>query len=288
MQTLESQLDGVRRLIRECLYATSLGPVIPDLGKLVGSGKMLRSRLAMLIGTAAGTDHDVLEHAAASIELIHGASLLHDDVIDGASLRRGEPSFWTERGTSGAILLGDLFYCRAIGLSGNVAGGALMPVLVEKAGEMCDAESEQELLLRGKEATWEQCVSIARRKTGSLFAFVGYAAGGKDETLCRALEEAAYAVGTAYQIADDLLDVSGNDEMAGKTLGTDREREKVTAASVSPEGSAEEVIDEMLALSVGLLKPWSPVEDAWNSFLSTEIRPAVAKFTGALDVSSVA
>lgn len=281
MQTLESQLDGVRRLIQECLHTTSLGPLLPDIVKLVGSGKMLRARLAIQLGDANGTDPDTILHAGAAIEMIHGASLLHDDVIDGASLRRSDSTFWIERGTSAAILLGDLFYCRAIGLIGNVCNGALTPVLVSKAGEMCDAEAEQELLLRGAEATWEKSVSIARRKTGSLFAFVGRAAGGNDPTLSAALEEASYKIGTAYQIADDLLDAWGDEETAGKTLGTDHGRQKMTAASELPPDSPDPrlFIDELVNSAESMIEPWPELQIAWNAYFENEIQPAIDRFT---------
>jgi len=145
---MQEGLKEVREAIVASLRQTSLGPMLDELRELVASGKMLRARLALYIGQKAGAPHAVVTHAAAAIEMIHAASLLHDDVIDGAILRRGASAFWAQRGASGAILLGDLLYCRAIMLIEAVAGGILTPVLVQKVAEMCDAEAQQELLLR--------------------------------------------------------------------------------------------------------------------------------------------
>jgi octaprenyl-diphosphate synthase len=280
-RAMQTGLDEVRELIASALRRSTLGPLLPEIATLVASGKMLRSRMALRLGPAAGASHPTVLHAAAAIEMIHGASLLHDDVIDGASLRRGNATFWVESGTSGAILLGDLLYCRGIALSGQVEEGRLMGILVDRAAEMCDAESEQELLLRGAAPSWEKCVSIARRKTGALFAFVGRAVGGRDPALADALEAAAYDIGTAYQIADDLLDASGNEALSGKTLGTDRARHKLTAATCVVEGAPEPrgFIRSLCDGASARLQPWPAARTAWDALVAEEFAPSIDAFT---------
>jgi hypothetical protein len=143
----------------------------------------------------------------------------------------------------------------------------------EKVAEMCRAEVEQELLLRGMRLTAEKCLAIARNKTGSLFAF---AAGicADDGRQLRAFEEAGYAVGTAYQLADDLIDETGNESGAGKTLGTDRLRNKFTLAHDSrqdPEELIVRYVNELCVRAAGLLAPWPRAADALRSFIAEEM-----------------
>jgi geranylgeranyl pyrophosphate synthase len=211
--------------------------------------------------------------------MIHAASLLHDDVIDGGIVRRSMPTFWKERGVSAAILVGDLMLFKALDLLGNVDNGRLVHLLVKMTGEVCDAESEQELFLRDKIPTWENCVAIARRKTGALFAFAACAAGGHDEELSSVLQEAGYAIGTAYQLADDILDVVGSESEAGKTLGTDSARHKTTAASAAAVTGVDPVTYvELLAQEAeDALGQWPRIHRAWRQFADEDLRPAIGK-----------
>jgi geranylgeranyl pyrophosphate synthase len=211
--------------------------------------------------------------------MIHAASLLHDDVIDGGFVRRNLPTFWRERGVPAAILVGDLMLFKALDLLGNVDDGRLVRALVRMTGEVCDAESEQELFLRNKTPTWENCVAIARRKTGALFAFAAYAAGGHDAALCATLQEAGYALGTAYQLADDILDVVGTEEDAGKTLGTDEARHKTTAASAVAVTGVDPVtyIERLVQEAEDAIEPWPRLHRAWRQFVDDDLRPVVDK-----------
>ena len=229
---LQSFLRHVQSLMAGCVADTSLGFLATDCKNVFSGGKMLRSRLAWRLRQAADNSIETLAHAAAAVELIHSASILHDDVIDGGVIRRGLPTFWKERGVAGAILLGDLLLFKGIDLICRVEGGRLTHDLVKLTGEVCEAESEQELLLAGHPSRLETCIRIARRKTGALFAFVALAAGGRDPSLQAKLKECGYQLGTAYQLADDLLDATGDEVAAGKTLRSDLRRDIVSAAAV--------------------------------------------------------
>ncbi len=277
--TIEAGLRDVRQLIARGLERTVLNRVTSDTAGLVASGKMLRSRLIFHVGPAAHIPHTTLVHAAAAVELVHGASLLHDDVIDGGYLRRGAPTFWVERGISAAILVGDMLLFKAVELMCEVEGGRLTPLLVKLTGEVCDAESEQELLLRGERPTWENCVRIARRKTGALFAFAAGACGGIDPVLISTLIECGYAVGTAYQLADDILDANGSEEESGKSLGSDEARGKTAVGALDPREQAEAVasIESLCRQSEDSLSPWPAVQQAWRAFMDADMRPALRK-----------
>ena len=276
---LEQHLDEVRKLMAGCLAETPLHSALSDCKNLFGTGKMLRSRLILRVGPAAGADYSSLLRASAAVELIHAASLLHDDVIDGGFLRRGAPSFWVDKGIPAAILLGDLLLFKALELVTPVENGRLLPVIIRLTGEVCEAESEQELVTRGKMADWNDSVSIARRKTGALFAFAAYAAGGEDAARSEALQEAGYLVGTAYQLADDILDANGDTAAAGKTLGRDEARDKTTAARVNPPDNIDpaRTINDLLAAARALLDPWPTVRAAWDTYLSRDMRPALSQ-----------
>ena len=218
-----------------------------------------------------------MTHASAAVELIHAASLLHDDVIDGGLIRRGLPTFWTEKGIPGAILVGDLMLFKALDLVLQVDNGQLLAAIIKLTGEVCDAESEQELLLRGRTPTWENCVAISRRKTGALFAFSAYACGGQDLALAATLRESGYAVGSAYQLADDILDVNGSEAEAGKTLGTDEARLKTTAVSASAITGVDPIgyIESLCTEAELALEPWPRIRAAWNVFMDEDMRPAL-------------
>jgi len=274
-------LAEVGAAMSRVLTATSLGPLVPELLPFLTGGKLLRARLLFSVGPAAGVARPTLVQAAAAIEMVHTASLLHDDVIDGAALRRGAPTFWRERGVGGAILLGDLLVCRSVQLLEAVEGGRLGPVLVRLAGRMCEAEAEQTLLRSGVPVDWESCVRLARDKTGSLFAFAAHVCGGRDQALCAALEEAGLAIGTVYQLADDLLDFSGEPAAAGKSLGLDRPLGRPTTVAAGRElpGGPHAEMARLCAAAERRLAEWPAVRQAWTGYVDEVLQPVLAACT---------
>ena len=279
---LEPHLDEVRKLMAGCLAETPLHSALAECKNLFGTGKMLRSHLTLRVGLATGVAFSTLLRAAAAVELIHAASLLHDDVIDGGFLRRGAPAFWVNRGIPAAILLGDLLLFKALELVTPVENGRLLPVIIRLTGEVCEAESEQELVTRGRLADWETCVNVARRKTGALFAFAALACGGDDPILGEILREAGYAIGTAYQLADDILDANGSAESAGKTLGRDEAREKTTAARVQNHHNRApaQFIERLCDQAVDSLAPWPAVQKAWVVYYTRDMKPVLDHHLG--------
>lgn len=276
-ERIDSLLQDVRTLMADALAETVLRQLASDCRTLVASGKMLRSRLILHVGHAAGVPQRTLIHACAAVEMIHAASLLHDDVIDGGYLRRGVPTFWVERGVPGAILVGDLMLFKALDIVSEVEDSRLTRKLIRMTGEVCDAESEQELLLRNTKPNWENCVKIARRKTGALFAFAAYASGGKDEAASTALSESGYMIGTAYQLADDILDAQGNSEQSGKSHGSDQARNKTTAVTASNGNLKDPVayVDKLCRQAEENLTPWPAIQEGWQHFITLDMQPAL-------------
>lgn len=277
MDSIETRLDLVRQRMADALDGTVLRRLEDSGGRLAGQGKMLRARLLLRLSLAGRIPDSVAVPAAAAVELVHAASLLHDDVIDGGLVRRQAPAFWKTHGIPGAVLLGDLMLMKALEVALGAADARLVGELVRFAGETCNAESEQELLLRGTPWNWEACLDVDRRKTGALFAFAAGTAGGDDAPLRLALQEAGYALGTAYQLADDLLDVAGDDRSAGKTLGRDRARRIHTAATAFP-GQPAELRDRARALraqAVDRLRNWPALRAALGEYCALDFDPAV-------------
>ena len=267
----------------DSLRNTNISKLLPSRNNIMGSGKMLRAQLALFLGPANGGDEKTTLHAAAAVEIIHGASLLHDDVIDGGLLRRGAPTFWKKHGTNGAILLGDLLVFKGLGLLVKVERTDLLQELINMSAHVCQSEVEQELLLRGTPGTWEECEQIARAKTGSLFAFAAVAAAKDEPGQVEALREAGFILGTAYQLVDDILDCSGNEAVSGKTLGKDQERGKTTAitATKNAPNNPIEHIDSLLAASSEQLSAWPDLQTAWNDFLEEVMKPILKKHLSA-------
>lgn len=280
---IDDQIKQVKAAMATCLENTKLAPVVTPKSSIMGRGKMLRARLALTMGQANGVDEQASIYAAAAVEVIHGASLLHDDVIDGGLLRRGAPTFWKKHGVNGAILLGDMLVFKALNLVVGTGRDDLLKELINMSEYVCRSEVEQELILRGSPGTWRECEQIARAKTGSLFAFAAVVGTDGSSKQTEALREAGFLLGTAYQLADDVLDASGNEELSGKTLGKDAERGKTTALNLSSDQSTDPIqrINALISSSSELLAAWPVLQQGWDAFLNVTMRPVLDKHLSA-------
>lgn len=278
---IDADLDQVRGCIRESLGSTSLRGFMPLFGSIVGGGKMLRSRLTLCIGASTGVPRALLIRVGAVVEMLHAASLLHDDIVDGGMRRRGEPALWVSEGARAAVLLGDLLMSVAAAEI-HEARPTHLPMLVATLREMCDAEAEQEFADPDADASWERCVSIARRKTGSLFGLAAACAGGSEPRQVEALRRAGYALGTAYQLADDLLDVCQDPTVTDKSLGSDAATGKLTAATALHAGGKGPMIEirDLLMESEDELACWPDVQQVWREYVSDVVAPLVSQYAG--------
>jgi heptaprenyl diphosphate synthase len=269
--------------------AHALGQAVP--ADLLAPGKMLRTRLAARLAGASSSPVPPAEMArlCAAIEIVHTASLCHDDVVDGAPLRRSRPSLWKAVGVSGALLVGDLLFCDAVELVAHTDGGTHLPAFLAKSAEVVRTEAEQELVLRNKAVDEPTCLRLARGKTGPLFAYVASLCGGADEALSRALEQAGYDVGTAYQMADDMLDVFGDESQAGKTLGTDRSRGKGTLPQQGDPGrrTARDYVRRLCAAALGRLGEHPALRESLTEYLREDFQPVLSQLSQELDLGDV-
>ncbi|MCU0726426.1 MAG: polyprenyl synthetase family protein, partial [Planctomycetes bacterium] len=168
---------------------------------------------------------------AAVVEMIHMATLVHDDVLDGADRRRGEPTVNAAAGNTVAVLLGDFVFATAFGLSASLDNRLASRYLSFIAGVVCQGEILQ-ILETGNLALEEQTyLDVIEKKTAFLFGAagrVGAEYAGATPEQADALGRYGLDLGTAFQIVDDCLDLDGDEATVGKTLGTDARQGKVT------------------------------------------------------------
>ncbi|MFT7465358.1 MAG: octaprenyl-diphosphate synthase [Pseudohongiellaceae bacterium] len=228
------------------------------------SGKRLRPALVHLCGqltaepsAVAGLMGD-LATIGAIMESLHMATLLHDDVLDEASVRRKVPTLNDMMGNQVPVLLGDLLYARAFDLSLTLPTIRAAKEISGMTQDLCRGEIEQSAFHFDGQPDEERYFRVIRGKTASMFrtsCLLGAIYGGGDESQAKALAEYGTGLGLAFQIIDDCLDVVGDEEAAGKSLGTDLETGKVTlpiirlAKGLDARGLAE--LSELINVSGG-------------------------------------
>ena len=204
--------------------------LVEDVGKhiLSAGGKRLRPLLMMEVCRMLGGDVEKVIPLAVGIEYIHMASLLHDDVVDGAHTRRGRPSANVLFGNQAVVLGGDYFYAKALWLYANY--GNLQAVEMVSRAVMHMSQSQLlELLSLGKLISEEEYFRIIDGKTGALFgASMGVGALMAESPLAEDFYQMGLKVGRAFQLIDDALDYSSSEERLGKPVGNDLREGKCT------------------------------------------------------------
>jgi len=214
-----------------------------------GRGKMIRPGLVLL--TAAATGGIKPEHItfAALLEMIHMASLIHDDVLDKAVTRRDLPTPNALWGNELAVLLGDTLLSQAIVMGTEIGGSRFCRKMALAMRDLCQGEVEQSSRLWDLEMTRADYYELIRKKTATLFAVAMAGAAylqGMDDEMTEHLNRMGMLLGTSYQIYDDCLDLTSTDEVAGKTLGTDSEKGKLTLpVFFLMESTSEDVAEEV-------------------------------------------
>jgi octaprenyl-diphosphate synthase len=195
------------------------------------SGKRIRPALAILVGGAAGGVTEGHLKIGVILELIHMATLVHDDIIDGATARRSMPTTNAKWGNALAVLLGDAIFSHALTLATDFNSIDICRKVGNAAREVCQGEILQTQRRFDLTLTKAEYFRVIEMKTGALFAAAtGLAASvsGMSEKDEETLASYGMKLGTAYQIYDDCLDLIGSEEVVGKTLGTDLAKGKLT------------------------------------------------------------
>jgi octaprenyl-diphosphate synthase len=194
-------------------------------------GKRLRPALALLSGGATGAINTEHIDLAVVVELIHAATLVHDDVLDGADTRRGQPTTNAKWGNSLSVLLGDALFAHALKLGSRFRSPEMMRRLAEAASEVCSGEIVQTQRRFDLKLSVPDYYRIIEMKTGALFAVateLGAFLNEASPAVITAMRVFGMRLGTAYQIYDDVVDLAGDEAKAGKTLGSDLRKGKLT------------------------------------------------------------
>ena len=198
----------------------------------VGSrGKRLRPLLALLSGGATGGVTAGHVDLAVIVELIHLATLVHDDIMDEAERRRSQPTVNARWGNSLSVLLGDCLFAQALNLSTNFDNAEISRAIARSAKDVCSGEIIQTQRRFDLHLAIDDYLRIIKMKTGSLFAVaaeLGATINGAEADVVQSMKAFGLKFGTAYQIYDDCLDIAGSENATGKTLGTDLRKGKMT------------------------------------------------------------
>lgn len=229
-------------------------------------GKRLRPLLALLAGGATGQINYNHVDLAVIVELIHIATLVHDDVMDEAERRRAQPTVNARWGNSLSVLLGDCLFAHALTLSTNFENADIGRAIARTAATVCSGEMIQTQRRFDLTLTVQDYLRIVEMKTGSLFSAAAELAAiisEADLNVIEASKNFGMQIGTVYQIYDDCLDLAGTESATGKTLGTDLRKGKFTlpvliflrsASEFERERCCRLVLEEQVEEMIELLK----------------------------------
>ena len=198
---------------------------------LEGGGKRLRPALVLLAGKVAGGWTESIRDLAVIVELVHVASLIHDDVLDRADLRRSRATCNAKWGTELSVLLGDALFAHGLQLATKLEDAEIARKIAEASRNLCEGEILQTQRRFDLKMSTADYLHVVGLKTGALFraaAEVPFLLHRAPASRREAARSFGYQLGLAYQIYDDVLDLIGTDEESGKTLGTDLQKGKWT------------------------------------------------------------
>lgn len=242
-ELLRGDLESVEAAIRE--QSRAFDPAVePYVAYLCGtSGKRIRPALVFLAGGATGGSHAGHLKIAITLELIHIATLVHDDIIDGAEIRRQAPTANAKWGSALSVLLGDCLFAHALRLSTEFDDQRIGRKVAQAANEVCTGEIVQTQRRFDFQLSRTDYFEIIRKKTAALFSAameLGAMLNDQPDAVVEALYDYGSLIGTAYQVYDDCLDLTGDEADVGKTLRTDLNKGKLTLPILNLIASATE------------------------------------------------
>ena len=277
LSIIDADMRQVDKVIAERL--DSGVPLVGTVSQYIitAGGKRLRPSLLLLCCSALGCDSTQRFNMAAVVEFIHTATLLHDDVVDDSALRRGRATANAIFGNPASVLVGDFLYSRAFQMMVDAQSMRIMQVLADATNVIAEGEVMQLMNMHNAALDEAGYLQVIRSKTAKLFeasARVGALLAGASPEQEEACAEYGQALGTAFQVIDDVLDYAGDAVLMGKNLGDDLREGKATLPLIAAmqRGSAEEAATIRLAIETGDI-----------SMLEQIV--AIVKSTGALDVA---
>lgn len=252
-QRIEPELARMNAIIRSSLQADNdlMDTVVSNY--LLTKGKQIRPIMVILSAKFFGEVNDHVLHAGAALEMLHNASLIHDDVVDDSALRRGKATVNSQWGNHIAVLVGDFFVANALAAGIHTGKISIIASLSDLGKELSLGEIDQICNVRDHRLDEEHYLSMIRKKTASLFrncVKMGAEAVDIEENEYRNLAEYAEMLGMCFQIRDDIFDYFSN-PLIGKPTGNDLREGKVTlpllhAISTAPAPVAQRVKEMLL------------------------------------------
>lgn len=240
---LAEDMTAVNELIR-LRMASEHAPRIPEVtAHLVeAGGKRLRPMLTLAAARMCGYDGPYHVHLAATVEFIHTATLLHDDVVDESAQRRGRPTANLLWDNKSSVLVGDYLFARSFQLMVETGSIRVLDILANAAATIAEGEVLQLSAAQDLRTGEDIYLKIVRGKTAALFSAateVGGVIASQPDEIVRALFEYGDALGIAFQIADDLLDYQGDSGSTGKNVGDDFRERKLTLPVIKAVAAAD-------------------------------------------------
>lgn len=240
---LAEDLAAVDAIIHQ--YMTSPVGVIPNLAAhlIDAGGKRIRPLITLAAARLLGGGGDGPRKLAAAVEFIHSATLLHDDVVDLSSMRRGKKAANLVWGNSASVLVGDFLFARSFNLMVETGDIQVLDILARAASVIAEGEVMQLAAANDAETTRERYMQIIEAKTAALFAAAakaGAVAAGRPGAEATALETYGRELGLAFQLVDDALDYGGMAATMGKNAGDDFREGKVTLPVIFARDAGDE------------------------------------------------
>ena len=229
--TIAADMQAVDTVIRHQLQSDV--PLVNQIAEYIigAGGKRIRPVLVLLMANAYGIRGSHHHQLAAVIEFIHTATLLHDDVVDESSLRRGRETANALFGNAASVLVGDFVYSRAFQMMVGIDDMRVMRILADATNVIAEGEVLQLLNMHDPDVTEARYLQVIRSKTAKLFeaaAEIGALIAGASDADVVAAAEYGRSIGTAFQLIDDVLDYSGDATAIGKNVGDDLREGKPT------------------------------------------------------------
>jgi geranylgeranyl pyrophosphate synthase len=230
LQPIRAQLDAVDIRLGAVLDRAD-EPIRSALAPLLDGGKRLRPAVVLLIAKLYNRETAPFERLAAAVEMLHTATLIHDDVIDEAQLRRGRPTLHTTWSAGPAVLAGDYLLAEAVSTTATLGIPRIVHILADTLRAMCAGEIKQSLQRQPPTHLREAYYESIQAKSASLFAAAVEMAGvlaEADEAQVAGLRTFGWELGTAFQMVDDMLDLTGAPTELGKDPGADLRQGVIT------------------------------------------------------------
>lgn len=232
---MRPELERVEARLQEAAHIDF--PAVSDLvlGLVQAGGKRLRPLVLLLAGRAFDSDPATLVTAGAGIELLHTASLVHDDTVDRSALRRGRPTLNSVLSSGAVILLGDFLFAQSAMLAAATNSPRVVSIFASTLADICDGQLREMFVAHRLDQTREEYERRIYGKTASLFAGsaeMGAFIGNAPEPTVQALRQYGADIGMAFQIVDDVLDLREREDKLGKPAGHDLTQGTVTLPTI--------------------------------------------------------